>query len=104
MQLFLLVTIADPLPMPVLNVLFHAMKQGSQRPKRRAQNLMMDAALVVVVVDVDVVMVEVAMVVAVPILEETGVPPKVILLIPVLNGCRKSKWFVDDELQVMWLE
>jgi hypothetical protein len=69
--------------MPVINVLFHAMKQGSRRPKRRAQNLMMDAVLVVVVVDVDVVMVEVAVVVTVPILGENGVPPKVILLIPV---------------------
>jgi hypothetical protein len=46
---------------------------------------MMDAGLVVVVVDVDVdvVMVEVAVVVTIPILGENGVPPKVILLIPV---------------------
>ncbi len=83
MQLFLLVIIADPLPIPALNVLFHAMKQGSRRPKRRAQNLMMNAVLVAVVVDVDVVTVEVAVVVTVPILGGNGVPPKVILLIPV---------------------
>jgi hypothetical protein len=71
MQLFLLV-IADPLHMPVLNVLFHVMKQGSRRPKRCAQNLMMDVVLVVLVMDVDVVMVKVAVVVTVPILGEMG--------------------------------
>jgi len=77
------VTIADPLTIPVINVLSHAMKQRSLRPKRRAQNLMMGTVLVVVVVGVDVVMVEVAVGMTVPILGENGVPPKVILLIPV---------------------
>ena len=88
MQSVLLVTIADLLTIPVINVLFHAMKQRSQRPKRRAQNLMMDAVLVVVVVDVDVVMVEVAVGVTVPILGVNGVPTKVILLLPVLIHLR----------------
>ena len=83
MRSVLLVTIADPLTIPVINVLCHAMKQRSLRPKRRTQNLMMGMVLVVVVVGVDVVMVEVAVVVTVPILGENGVPPKVILLIPV---------------------
>ena len=84
MQSDLLVTIADHLTMPVINVLSHAMKQRSLRPKRRAQNLMMGAVLVVVVVGVDVVMVEVAVGVTVPILGVNGVPTKVILLLPVL--------------------
>ncbi len=84
----LLVTIADPLTIPVINVLSHAMKQRSLRPKRRAQNLMMGAVLVVVVVGVDVVMVEVAVGVTVPILGVNGVPTKVILLLPVLINLR----------------
>jgi hypothetical protein len=83
MRSVLLVTIADPLTIPVINVLCHAMKQGSLRPKRRTQNLMKGVVLVVMVVAVDVVMVEVAVGVTVPILGVNGVPPKVILLIPV---------------------
>mgnify|MGYP007028947442 CR=1 FL=1 len=83
MQSDLLVTIADHLTMPVINVLTHAMKQRSLRPKRRAQNLMMGVVLVVVVVGVDVVMVEVAVGVTVPILGVNGVPTRVILLLPV---------------------
>jgi hypothetical protein len=88
MQSVLLVTIADPLTIPVINVLCHAMKLGSLRPKRRAQNLMTGAVLVVVVVGVDVVMVEVAVGVTVPILGVNGVPTKVILLLPVLIHLR----------------
>ena len=73
----------------ILNVLFHTMKQGSRRPKRHTQNLMIEVVLVVVDMDVDVdvdvdmdmVMVEVDVVVTVPILGENEVPPKVILLI-----------------------
>ena len=80
----LLVTIADPLTIPVINVLTHAMKQRSLRPKRRAQNLMMGAVLVVVVVGGDVVMVEVAVGVTVPILGVNGVPTRVILILLVL--------------------
>ncbi len=80
MQSDLLVTIADHLRMPVINVLSHAMKRRSLRPKRRAQNLMMGAVLVDVVVGVDVV---VAVGVAVPILGVNGVPTQVILLLPV---------------------
>jgi hypothetical protein len=87
MQSVLLVTIADLLTIPVINVLFQ-MKQRLQRPKRRAQNLMMDAVLVVVVMDVDLVMFEVAVGVTVPILGEYGVPTKVILLLPVLIHLR----------------
>ena len=79
----MVVTIADPLTIPVINVLFHVMKQRSQRPKRHAQNLMSDAVLVVMVVDVDVVMVEVAVGVTITLLGENGVPIKVILLLPV---------------------
>ncbi len=84
MLLDLLVTIADPLIIPVIDVLIHAMKQRSLRPKRRAQNLMMGAVLVAVVVGVDVVMVEVAVGATVPILGVNGVPTRVILLLPVL--------------------
>jgi hypothetical protein len=60
------------------------MKQRSQRPKRLAQSqLLKDAGLVVVVVDVDAVMVVVAVGVTVQILGESGVPIRVILLLPV---------------------
>jgi hypothetical protein len=45
---------------------------------------MMGAVLVVVVVGVDVVMVEVAVGVTVPILGVNGVPVRVILILPVL--------------------
>jgi hypothetical protein len=84
----LLVTIADPLTIPVINVLSHVMKQRSLRPKRHAQNLMMGVVLVVVVVGVDMVMVEEAVGVTVPILGVNGVPTKVILLLPVLIHLR----------------
>jgi len=46
---------------------------------------MIGAVLVVVVMGVDVVMVEVAVRVTVPILGVNGVPTKVILLLPVLK-------------------
>ena len=82
MRSVLLVTIADPLTIPDINVLSHAMKQRSLRPKRRAQNLVMGAVLVVVVVGVVVVGV------TVPILGVNGVPTKVILLLPVLIHLR----------------
>ncbi len=73
-----------PQTIPAINVLFHAMKQRSQRPKRLAQSqLLKDAGLVVVVVDVDAVMVVVAVGVTVQILGESGVPIRVILLLPV---------------------
>jgi hypothetical protein len=63
-------------------VLFHAMKQKSQRPKRLAQSqLLKDAALVVVVVDADTVMVVVDVGVTVQILGESGVPIRVTLLL-----------------------
>ena len=88
MRSVLLVIIADPLTIPVINVLCHMMKQRSLRPKRRAQNLMTGAVLVVVVVGMDVVMVEVAVGVTVPILGVNGVPTKVILLLPVLIHLR----------------
>jgi hypothetical protein len=84
MHLDLLVTIAVPPTIPVINVPFHAMKQRSQRPKRCAQSLFLkDAVLVVVVGDADVVMVVVAVGVTVMILGENGVPIKVILLLPI---------------------
>jgi hypothetical protein len=67
---------------PVINVLFHAMKLRSQRPKRLAQSqLLKDVVLVVVVMDADMVMVMVAVGVTVPILRESGVPIRVILLL-----------------------
>jgi hypothetical protein len=73
-----------PRTIPVINVLFHAMKQKSQRPKRLAQSqLLKDAGLVVVVLDADVVMFVVAVGVTVQILGERGVPIRVILLLPV---------------------
>ena len=84
MHLETFVIIVVPRTIPAINVLFHAMKLRSQRPKRLVQSqLLKDAVLVVVVVDVDVVMVEVAVGVTVPILGESGVLIKVILLLPV---------------------
>jgi hypothetical protein len=84
MHLETFVTIVAPQTIPVINVLFHAMKLRSQRPKRLAQSqLLKDAVLVVVVVDADVVMVVLAIGVTVPILGESGVPIRVILLLPV---------------------
>ena len=84
MHLETFVTIVAPQTIPVINVLFHIMKQRSQRPKRHAQSqLLKDAGLVVVVMDADVVMVVVAVGVTVQILGESGVPIRVILLLPV---------------------
>jgi hypothetical protein len=78
------VSIVVPWTIPVINVLFHIMKQRSQRPKRHAQSqLLKDAGLVVVVMDADVVMVVVAVGVTVQILRESGVPVRVILLLPI---------------------
>jgi hypothetical protein len=60
------------------------MKQRSQKPKRLAQSqLLNDTGLVVVVMDVDAVMVVVAVGVTVQILGESGVPIGVVLLLPV---------------------
>ena len=79
-----LVTIIVPRTIPAIRVLFHTMKQRSQRPKRLAQSqLLKDAGLVVVVLDADVVMFVVAVGVTVQILGERGVPIRVILLLPV---------------------
>jgi hypothetical protein len=84
MHLETFVTIVAPRTIPVINVLFHTMKQRSQRPKRLAQSqLLKDAGLVVVVVDADAVMVVVAGGVTVQILGESGVLLRVILLLPV---------------------
>jgi hypothetical protein len=84
MHLETFVTIVVPRTIPAINVLFNAMKRRSHRPKRLAQSqLLNDAGLVVVVVDTDVVMIVVAMGVTVQILEESGVPIRVILLLPV---------------------
>jgi hypothetical protein len=65
--------------------------------------------VVVVVVDANAVMVMVAMGVTVPILGESGVPIKVILLLPVqihlwVMEESKRKMKVDDELQVVRME
>ena len=84
MHLETFVTIVAPQTIPAINVLFHVMKLRSQRTKRHAQSqLLKDAVLVVVVVDADAVMVKVAVGVTVPILGESRVPLKVILLLPV---------------------
>jgi hypothetical protein len=84
MHLEAFVTIVVPLTIPAINVLFHATKHRSQRPKRLAQSLLLkDAGLVVVVVDTDAVRVLVAMGVTVQILGESGVPIRVILVLPV---------------------
>ncbi len=102
-------TIVAPRTIPAINILFHAMEQRSQRPKRLAKSqLLKDTGLVVVIVDVDVVMVLVAMGVTGQILGESGVPIRVILLLLVQRHLwvmeLKSKWKVDDELQVVWME
>jgi hypothetical protein len=82
MHLETFVTIVAPRTIPVINVLFHAMKLRSERPKRLAQNqLLKDAVLVVLVVEADAVMVVVAVGVTVPILRESGVSIRVILLL-----------------------
>jgi hypothetical protein len=58
MHLETFVTIVVPRTIPAINVLFHAMKQRSQRPNRLAQSqLLKNADLVVMVVDADAVMV-----------------------------------------------
>jgi hypothetical protein len=84
MHLETFVIIVAPLTIPAINVLFHAMKLRSQRPKWRVlSQLLRVAVLVVVVVDADPVMVVVAVGGTLPILGESGVPIKVILLLPV---------------------
>ncbi len=84
MHLETFVTIVVHETIPAINVLFHAMKQRSQRQKRLVQiQLLKDAGLVIVVVDVDTVMVVVAVGMTVQIHGESGVPIKVILLLPV---------------------
>jgi hypothetical protein len=84
MHLKMLVTIVAHRTIPAINVLFHAMNQRSQRPKRFAQSqLLKGAGLVVVAVDADVVMVVVAIGVTVQIFGESEVPIREILLLPV---------------------
>ena len=61
----------------LINALFHAMKQRSQRPKKRVPSLLAkDVALVVVVVDGAVVMVVVDVGVTEIIIGVSGVLPK----------------------------
>jgi hypothetical protein len=82
MYLEMFVTIVAPRTIPAINILFHAMNQRSQRPKRHAQSqLLKDADLMVVAVDMDAMMVVVAVGVTVQILRESGVPIRVILLL-----------------------
>ncbi len=70
MHLETFVTIVAPRTIPAINVLFHVMKQRSQRPKRLAQSqLLKDTGLLVVVVDADAVMVLVVMGVTVQIVK-----------------------------------
>ncbi len=84
MHLETFVTIVAPKTIPAINVLFHAMKQRSQRQKRLVQiQLLKDTGLVIVVVNADTVMVVVAVRVTVQIHGESGVPIKVILILPV---------------------
>ena len=84
MHLETFVIIVAPQTIPAINVLFHAMKQRSQRPKRLAQSqLLKDVGLVVVAMDMDAVMVMVAVGETVQIFGESGVPRRVILLLPV---------------------
>jgi hypothetical protein len=84
MHLEAFVTIVAPRTIPAISVLFHAMKQRSQRPKRIEQSqLLKDPGLVVMVVEAGAVMVVVAVGVTVQILGESGVPIRVILLLPV---------------------
>jgi hypothetical protein len=109
MHLETFVTIGTPWTIPAINVLFFAMKQRSQRPKRLAQSqLLKDTSFVAVVVDADAVMVVVAVGVTIQILGESWVPIRVILLLLVQIHLRvmesKSKMEVDDELQVVQME
>ncbi len=70
MHLEMFVTIVAPWTIPAINVLFHVMKQRSQRPKRLAQSqLLKDTGLLVVVVDADAVMVLLVMGVTVQIVK-----------------------------------
>ncbi len=69
MHLKTFVTIVAPWTIPAINVLFHAIKQRSQKPKRLVQSqLLKDAGLGVVIMEADVVMVVVAEGVTVQIL------------------------------------
>ena len=78
------VSIVTPQITLLISALFHAMKQRSQRPKKRVPSLLAkDAALVVVVVDRAMVMVVVDVVVTKIILGVSGVLPKVCLPLPV---------------------
>jgi hypothetical protein len=84
MHLERFVIIVAPWTMQAINVLFHTIKLRSQRPKRCMQSqLLKDMVLVVMVVDANMVMDVVAIGGTVPILVESGVPIKVILLLPV---------------------
>ncbi len=77
MHLELSVSIVTPQITLLINALIHAMKQRSQRPKKRVPSLLAkDAALVVVVVDGAVVMVVVDVGVTKIILGGSGVSPK----------------------------
>ena len=72
------VSIVTPQITLLINALICAMKQRSQRPKKRVPSLLeKDAALVVVVVDRAVVVVVVDVGVTEIILGESGVPPNV---------------------------
>jgi hypothetical protein len=84
MHLELSVSIVTPQITLLINALIHAMKQRSQRPKKRMPSLLAkDTALVVLVVDEAVVMVMVDVEVTKIILGESGVLPKVRLSLPV---------------------
>jgi hypothetical protein len=66
------VTTADPLNSPVINVLYHAMEQRSQRPRRLVPSLLLKGTILVVVVVVMAMVVKVVMGVTVPILGANG--------------------------------
>ncbi len=84
MHLELSVSIVTPQITLLINALFNAMKQRSQRPKKRVSSLLAEeAALVVVVVDRAMVMVVVDVGVTKIILGVSGVLPKVRLPLPV---------------------
>jgi hypothetical protein len=84
MHLELSVSIVTPQITLLINALFHAMKQRSQRPKKCVPSLLAkNMALVVVVVDGALVMVMVDMGVTKIILGVSGVLPKVPLPLPV---------------------
>ncbi len=78
------VSIVTPQTTLLINALFHAMKQGSQRPKKRVPSLLpKDTALVVVVLVGAVVMVVLDVGKTKVILGVSGVPPKMHLPLPV---------------------